>query len=85
MKPGEVGSLRGDRTASMLTPSVVVTDRYQEQDLECAAGKVGAERVTSQQTNFANTKRVRNGEEPWRLDDGQNPWKANLGRGFEMK
>jgi len=26
----------------MLTPSMVVTDRYQEQSLEGAAGKVGA-------------------------------------------
>ena len=41
MSPGEVESLGGDRTVSMLTPSVVVTDRYQEQSLEGAAGKVG--------------------------------------------
>ena len=41
MKPGEVESLRGDRTVSMLTPSVVVTDCYQEQSLEGAAGKAG--------------------------------------------
>jgi hypothetical protein len=41
MKPGEVRSLGGDRTVSVLTPSVVVTDRYQELNLECAARKVG--------------------------------------------
>jgi len=48
MKPGEVGSLGGDRTVPVLTPSVVVTDRHQEQSLEGAARKVGAVRVTSQ-------------------------------------
>ncbi len=32
----------------MLTPSIVVTDRYSEQGLESAAGKVGVVRVTSQ-------------------------------------
>jgi hypothetical protein len=48
MKPGEVGSLGGDRTVSMLTPSMVVTDRYQEQSLGGAAGKVGAVWVTAQ-------------------------------------
>jgi hypothetical protein len=30
MKPGEVESLGGDRTVSMLTPLMVVTDHYQE-------------------------------------------------------
>ena len=45
MKPGEVGSLGGDRTVSMLTPSMVVTDRYQEQSLESAARKVGVVRA----------------------------------------
>jgi hypothetical protein len=30
VKPGEVESLRRDRTVSVLTPSMVVTDRYQE-------------------------------------------------------
>jgi hypothetical protein len=58
VKPGEVGSLRGDRAALMLTPSVVETDRYLAQSLGCAAGKVGVVRVTSQQTNFANAMRV---------------------------
>jgi hypothetical protein len=46
VSPGEVRSLGRDRTVSMLTPSVVVTDRYQEQSLEGAAGKVGATGVT---------------------------------------
>lgn len=48
MKPGEVGSLGGDRTVSVLTPLMVVTDRNQEQSLEGAARKVGVVRVTSQ-------------------------------------
>jgi len=64
---------------------MVVTDRYQEQSLEWAAGKVGAVRVTSQQTNFANPMRERNSDELWRLDGGENPWKANLIRGSGMK
>jgi len=41
MKPGEVESLGRDRTVLVLTPSVVVTDRYQERNLVGAAEKAG--------------------------------------------
>jgi len=69
----------------VLTPSIVATDRYQEQSLEGATWKVGVVRATSQQTNFVNIKRAGNGDESRKLDGGESPWKANLGRGFGMK
>lgn len=40
-KPGEVKSLRGDRTALALTPPMGVTDRNLEQHLERAARSTG--------------------------------------------
>jgi len=57
----------------MLTPSVVVTDRYLEQSLESAARKVGVVRVTSQQTNFVNTKREYTVINRVMLDGGESP------------
>jgi hypothetical protein len=41
-EPGEVKSLRGDRTASALNTPVGVTDRFSEQNLERAATSTGA-------------------------------------------
>jgi hypothetical protein len=73
VKPGEVESLGRDRTVPVLTPSVVVTDRYQEQNLEGAAGKAGVVWVTAQQANFDNTMKGGSGDESWRLDGGENP------------
>lgn len=47
VKPGEATSLGRDRVLSVLNPSMVATDRDQEQNLEGAARGVGAGRATA--------------------------------------
>jgi hypothetical protein len=73
VSPGEVESLRGERTVSVLTPLIDVTDRYLEQSLENEVRKVGVTKVTSRQTNLINIRRAQNSDELWRLNSGENP------------
>jgi hypothetical protein len=71
-RPGEVKILRGDRTASALTPLMGVTDRQLEKHLERAARSAGA-LPCGVQAGLANAMRVRSSDELWRLVGGENP------------